>query len=81
MKEIRSGAWSPELSEAEQETLFVIACDTLEWCVGGRTGAFSLDRYGMTETLRRPMATFVTLNLDGHLRGCIGSLAPVAPLG
>ncbi len=32
------------------------------------------------ETLRQPAATFVTLNLRGQLRGCIGSLQAVRPL-
>jgi len=31
--------------------------------------------------LRAPAATFVTLTLDGDLRGCIGSLEPRRPLG
>ena len=31
--------------------------------------------------LRTPGATFVTLTLDGDLRGCIGSLEPRRPLG
>ncbi len=30
--------------------------------------------------LRQPSATFVTLDLDGHLRGCIGNLSPHLPL-
>ena len=31
--------------------------------------------------LREPGATFVTLRLDGELRGCIGSIDPRRPLG
>jgi AmmeMemoRadiSam system protein A len=31
--------------------------------------------------LRQPAATFVTLKHEGELRGCIGSLKPVRPLG
>jgi hypothetical protein len=31
--------------------------------------------------LLQPGATFVTLTREGHLRGCIGSLAPQRPLG
>jgi AmmeMemoRadiSam system protein A len=31
--------------------------------------------------LGQPAATFVTLKRSGELRGCIGSLAPVRPLG
>ncbi len=80
VKEIRSGAWTPELDEEEKETLFAIAWDTLEWCVNGRKEAFDEGRYLLTEKLREPMATFVTLKIGGRLRGCIGSLAPAAPL-
>ncbi len=32
------------------------------------------------ESLREPGAAFVTLNLDGRLRGCIGSLQAIRPL-
>ncbi len=33
------------------------------------------------EALRQPAATFVTLKNSGELRGCIGSLKPIRPLG
>jgi AmmeMemoRadiSam system protein A len=80
VKETRSGKWSPELTDDEKETLFAIANDTLQWCVEGRKGDFAMDSYRLTDKLRTPMATFVTLKIRGRLRGCIGSLAPVAPL-
>ena len=78
--EERSGEWSPGLNETEKETLFDIACDTLELCVLGKQEEFVLDKYALTPKLKVPMATFVTLKQGGMLRGCIGSLAPVAPL-
>jgi AmmeMemoRadiSam system protein B/AmmeMemoRadiSam system protein A len=34
----------------------------------------------ISESLRQPRACFVTLTIDGQLRGCIGSLAPEEPL-
>ncbi len=80
MHEHRSGEWTPGLSDAERETLFAIANDTLTWCISGRKGEFSFERYTLTEPLKKPMATFVTLKIHGMLRGCIGSLAPVAQL-
>ncbi len=80
MSEYCSGDWSPGLSEVEQMTLFEIANDTLEWCVGGLNRGFDFDKYELTDKLKIPMATFVTLNIGGRLRGCIGSLAPAAPL-
>jgi len=80
MKEHRSGEWTPELSDAERETLFAIANDTLQWCIKGEGGMFDFSRYTLTDKLEVPMATFVTLKINGMLRGCIGSLMPMAPL-
>jgi AmmeMemoRadiSam system protein A len=78
--EHRSGQWSPDLTDAEKTTLFAIAEDTLAWCTAGRQGEFSFAKYEITNRLRQPMATFVTLKKRGMLRGCIGSLAPEQPL-
>lgn len=78
--EHRSGQWSPGLGDAEKETLFAVAMDTLEWCVGGSKGRFLFDGYAITRALKENTATFVTLKKRGMLRGCIGSLAPVAQL-
>jgi AmmeMemoRadiSam system protein A len=75
-----SGSWSPGLCEEERWTLFEIAMNGLRGCVEGLPPVFDPDAYELTELLCEPMATFVTLNLHGMLRGCIGSLAPVAPL-
>ena len=80
MKEVRSGQWSPGLTDAEKETLFAIAADTLAWCVNRSRGDFSFESYTLTPKLKEMRATFVTLKEHGNLRGCIGSLAPVAPL-
>ncbi len=86
MKEHKSGTWTPELSDAEKETLFAIARDTLAWCVNraadapGAGGAFPLEKYALTPKLKVKTATFVTLKIGGALRGCIGSLAPVEAL-
>ncbi len=80
MHEVRSGEWTPELSEEEKATIFAIASDTLEWCVSGQKKAFSFENYVLTDKLKIDMATFVTLKIGERLRGCIGSLTPVAPL-
>ncbi len=80
MKEKKSGTWTPGLSEAEKADIFAIAKDTLEWCVNGGKGSFSFDAYNITSKLKQDMATFVTLHMDGELRGCIGSLSPEEPL-
>jgi len=42
----------------------------------------AIDGFGWEEAwLREPGATFVTLRLDGELRGCIGSIEPRRALG
>lgn len=84
MKEHRSGTWTPGLSDAEKQTLFAIAQDTLSWCVkraaGGARAEFALEKYSLTPKLKVRTATFVTLKIMGDLRGCIGSLEPVEAL-
>jgi len=78
VKEHRSGDWSPELTDAEKLTLFRIAQDTLNACTapGGRKAVPDWSAYVLTEALKQPMHTFVTLKKKGELRGCIGSLPP-----
>jgi AmmeMemoRadiSam system protein A len=79
--EHKSGQWSPGLTDAEKATLFAIAEDTLRWCTAAqRAGEFSFETYDLTPKLHARTATFVTLKVGGRLRGCIGSLTPVAPL-
>lgn len=80
ISEKRSGAWSPDLTDAEKTTLFSIAKETLDWCVNRKKGQFPIESYKITPKLKTATATFVTLKLQGDLRGCIGSLAPVEPL-
>jgi len=80
IKERKSGTWTPGLSEPEKQTLFAIANDTLKWCVEGGKGKFPFEKYSITPLLKTNRATFVTLKIQGELRGCIGSLMPVAPL-
>ena len=80
IREHSSGAWSPGLTDEEKTTLFAIAKDTLAWCVGNKKGPFPIESYTITPKLKVNTATFVTLKIQGELRGCIGSLAPVEPL-
>ena len=80
VKEAKSGQWSPELNDEEKQTLFAIGQDSLQWCVKGSRGTFVFDKYALTPKLKEEMATFVTLKVGDRLRGCIGSLSPVAPL-
>ncbi len=75
--EHKSGKWSPDLSTEEQETLFAIAKNTLEWCVVNKQrDKFDFGKYNITDKLKTKYATFVTLKIKGQLRGCIGTLAP-----
>lgn len=80
MQEHRSGTWTPGFSDAEKQTLFAIAKDTLGWCVNKKKGAFAWKAYTLTPKLKVRTATFVTLKINGELRGCIGSLTPEEPL-
>lgn len=78
IKEHRSGEWTPGLTDAERETLFAMANDTLDWCTKQRRQPFDFSRYTLTEKLKARTATFVTLKVKAgdDLRGCIGSLEP-----
>jgi len=80
IQEHRSGNWTPGLTPTEQATLFAIARDTLVWCTQPRAKEFAFDAYTLTPPLQTNTATFVTLKIGGHLRGCIGSLEAYEPL-
>ncbi|MGI9211136.1 MAG: AmmeMemoRadiSam system protein A [Methylococcaceae bacterium] len=41
---------------------------------------FPVGSEGLAPELAKPSATFVTINLNGNLRGCVGSLQAVRPL-
>ena len=63
----------------QRKTLLQIARDSIAAALDGRRP--DLNQYPIDDTLRRPAGAFVTLNDDlGQLRGCIGSIQPVAPL-
>ena len=57
-------------------TLLAIARAAIE-----RPGEGAIETRWIEAWLRRPGATFVTLYLDGELRGCIGSIEAHRPLG
>ncbi len=67
------------LNQQQRTILLQIARDSIAAVLEG--GRPDLQKYPTDEILRRPAGAFVTLNLDdGELRGCIGSIQPVAPL-
>jgi AmmeMemoRadiSam system protein A len=67
------------LSEAEKQALLHIAREALEQGVRGEKLP-PLDLATLTPRLKEPGASFITLNIRGGLRGCIGALEPYQPL-
>jgi AmmeMemoRadiSam system protein A len=67
------------LNLEQRKTLLRIARESIATFLDG--GRPDLTRYTIDEMLRAPAGAFVTLNQStGELRGCIGSIQPVAPL-
>jgi AmmeMemoRadiSam system protein A len=67
------------LNDSQRKTLLQIARDSIAAGLEGRRP--DLAQYSLDDDLRRPAGAFVTLNdRHGDLRGCIGSIEPVAPL-
>ena len=65
-------------SPAQRETLLDLARESIERGVYGERVKIDTNRYD--EMLGEDGASFVTLNLSGNLRGCIGSLEARQPL-
>jgi AmmeMemoRadiSam system protein A len=70
---------SNPLTPEEKQTLLRLARQALELCVRGEKLP-PLERGLLTPTLRADGASFVTLTVDGELRGCIGALEAYQPL-
>lgn len=66
------------LIEEDRQRLRAIARGAIEQGLHGRE--LALDLSAERAALRGPAATFVTLKLDGRLRGCIGVLQPCRAL-
>ena len=66
------------LDESQRQTLLRIARETITAALDGRKISWSAG--DVDETLRRPAGAFVTLTIEGELRGCIGSIVAVEPL-
>lgn len=67
------------LSSQEKDRLRQVAAQGVAWAVAGRSEA-ALEAPECTGTLSMPGASFVTLRLNGQLRGCMGSLEAWRPL-
>ena len=61
------------LGREEQRTLLKLARDTISARLAGEALP-SLEGYEVTDAMRQPAGGFVTLTIDGHLRGCIGEI-------
>ena len=67
------------LNDHQRTQLLGIARQSIEGVFEGRRAEPEID--ALDEALQRPSGAFVTLNeRTGALRGCIGSIEPVAPL-
>jgi AmmeMemoRadiSam system protein A len=67
------------LDQQERQTLLQIARAAIQnQLATGKEYTAQLE--GLSANLTTPLASFVTINLNGKLRGCIGSLAAHRPL-
>ncbi len=67
------------LSSEDRRYLLTLARQTIASALEGRPLP-SVDLSSLSEELRGPGASFVTLTLAGQLRGCIGSIEAYRPL-
>jgi AmmeMemoRadiSam system protein A len=72
-------ALPPPVSPEEEERLVAVAWASLRHGITDRAPLIP-DLFGLNERLLEPGATFVTLEIEGRLRGCIGTLEPREPL-
>lgn len=68
-----------ELSPTQKRQLIQLARESIHNSLEGEAQR-DIDLDGLDPALRAQAATFVTINLDGQLRGCIGSLEAHRPL-
>jgi AmmeMemoRadiSam system protein A len=73
--------WSQPLAEEEQALLLRLARDSLSRWLGQPTSGVTEGLEDLPAVLHEMRGAFVTLHVDGQLRGCIGSVRPTASLG
>ena len=66
-----------DLSEEDKKLLLKLARESILNHFDGRK---ENDGYDLSPILKEFRGTFVTLKIDGDLRGCIGHIVPVMPL-
>ncbi len=64
------------LTENEKTILLATARESIKSHLENRQGIFSAG----TEKIKTPLGSFVTLHINGRLRGCIGHILPVEAL-
>ena len=70
-----------QLTDAEKQTLLRLAREAMERGVRGQTLRVPpVDKASLTPHLLEQGASFVTLTINGDLRGCIGALEAYQPL-
>ena len=79
MGESYDGVMPEQLTQEEKQFLLKLARQTLEAGVRGKPLP-AIDNKALTPVLRAEGASFVTLTINGELRGCIGALEPYQPL-
>jgi AmmeMemoRadiSam system protein B/AmmeMemoRadiSam system protein A len=70
---------SPILEERDKETLLGLARESIVRFLDGRPDS-ALDAAPFPPSLRKARGAFVTLNVHGRMRGCIGRFEPSEPL-
>lgn len=60
--------------EKDKEMLLKMSRDKLDSLYNGKQ--FDINNYQISETMKKQEGCFVTLNIDGNLRGCIGYIMP-----
>jgi AmmeMemoRadiSam system protein A len=66
------------LNVPQRKQLLTLARESIATVFAGKRPELSAE--GFDEVLCRPSGAFVTITQDEELRGCIGSIEPVAPL-
>lgn len=66
-------------TSAEKDMLFTIARNTIKSKLFDNTN-YVIDQKKISEALKRPLGAFVTLKINGVLRGCIGRFVSTEPL-
>lgn len=80
-KDKPSGSLSDEISfsKEEREKLFALARNTISTMLVEKK-KYSADKEALPDIFNQPYGAFVTLKIDGQLRGCIGRFISSEPL-